>query len=239
MVGWHHPFNGREFEQTPGVGDGQGSLVCGSPWGCKELDTTQQLNNNNNKIKTQEKFLPLSLLLPSQLLLLTLFGSSSWPQGTICTIFFFFPKTLIYLLNYSPMVYWIALSRMYAAFCLHKIKPELLRPRLYMSDLGPSHSYVNPCCTVCHLVQSGRKPPQASLVADLRWKELMPQQYPGREVCRDSCFQRTSPALSFLVGLLPSRCTRAPALRLYCAQNYLRCLKKKSGSWATRQINYI
>ena len=33
MVGWHHPFNGHEFEQTPGDGEGQGSLVCCSPWG--------------------------------------------------------------------------------------------------------------------------------------------------------------------------------------------------------------
>ena len=33
-----------EFEQAPGVGDGQGDLVCCSPWGCKELDTTERLN---------------------------------------------------------------------------------------------------------------------------------------------------------------------------------------------------
>ena len=43
-VGWHHPFDGHEFEQAPGVGDGQGSLVCCSPWGLKELDTTKRLN---------------------------------------------------------------------------------------------------------------------------------------------------------------------------------------------------
>jgi len=41
MVGWHHWLNGREFEQAPGVGDGQGSLACWSPWGRKELDTTE------------------------------------------------------------------------------------------------------------------------------------------------------------------------------------------------------
>ena len=44
MVGWHHWLYGQEFEQAPGVGDGQGSLVCCSPWGCKELDTTEWLN---------------------------------------------------------------------------------------------------------------------------------------------------------------------------------------------------
>ena len=44
MVVWHHQFNGHELEQAPGVGDGQGSLTCCSPWGCKESDTTEQLN---------------------------------------------------------------------------------------------------------------------------------------------------------------------------------------------------
>ena len=44
IVGWHHQLNGHEFEQALGVGDGQGSLVCCSPWGCKESDMTEQLN---------------------------------------------------------------------------------------------------------------------------------------------------------------------------------------------------
>ena len=43
MVGWHHGFDGHEFEQTPGVGNGQGSLACCSPWGRKELETNEQL----------------------------------------------------------------------------------------------------------------------------------------------------------------------------------------------------
>ena len=44
MVQWYHRFNGHEFEQATGVGDGQGSLVCCSPLGHKESDTTEQLN---------------------------------------------------------------------------------------------------------------------------------------------------------------------------------------------------
>ena len=44
MAGWHHRLDGHEFEQAPGVGDGQGSLACCSPWGYKELDTTEQLS---------------------------------------------------------------------------------------------------------------------------------------------------------------------------------------------------
>ena len=44
MVGWHHRLDGHEFEQFPGVGDGQGSLAGCSPWGHKELDMTEELN---------------------------------------------------------------------------------------------------------------------------------------------------------------------------------------------------
>ena len=44
MVGWHHQLNGHEFGQVLGVGDGQGSLACCSPWGCKESSTTEQRN---------------------------------------------------------------------------------------------------------------------------------------------------------------------------------------------------
>ena len=47
MVRWYHPLNGHGFEQTPGDSEGQGSLVCCSPWGHKESDTSEQLNNNN------------------------------------------------------------------------------------------------------------------------------------------------------------------------------------------------
>ena len=46
MAGWHHQLNGYEFEQTPGDGEGQGSLACYSSWGCKELDMTERLKNN-------------------------------------------------------------------------------------------------------------------------------------------------------------------------------------------------
>ena len=44
MFGWHHRLDGHEFEQAVGVGVGQGSLMCCSPWGRKELDITEQLN---------------------------------------------------------------------------------------------------------------------------------------------------------------------------------------------------
>ena len=46
MIGWHHRLDGHEFEQSPGICDRQGSLVCCSPWGCKESDMNEQLNCN-------------------------------------------------------------------------------------------------------------------------------------------------------------------------------------------------
>ena len=53
MVGWHHWLNGHEFEQALGVGDGQGSLVCYSPRGCKESRTVEQLNWTDSSILRQ------------------------------------------------------------------------------------------------------------------------------------------------------------------------------------------
>ena len=44
MAGWHHRLDGHEFEWTPGDGDGRGGLVCCDSWGCRESDTTEQLN---------------------------------------------------------------------------------------------------------------------------------------------------------------------------------------------------
>ena len=59
MVGWHHQFNGHELGQTPGDGDGQGSLACCSPWGCEELDTTWRLNNQG--ADTEDLFINVTL----------------------------------------------------------------------------------------------------------------------------------------------------------------------------------
>ena len=72
MVGWPHQLNGHEFEQAPGVRDVQGNLVCCSPWGDKELDTTKQLNWTECKRKrltdTENKLvLPVGASLIAQL----------------------------------------------------------------------------------------------------------------------------------------------------------------------------
>ena len=69
MVGWHHQLNGHEFEQTLRDSEGQRSLVCCSPWGYKESDTTERLNNNS----------PLHPVLPSENTSDSL--SSNFPSG--------------------------------------------------------------------------------------------------------------------------------------------------------------
>ena len=51
MVGWHHQLDGYEFEQAPGIGDGQGRLACCSPRGHKELDMTEQLIRTEFRVK--------------------------------------------------------------------------------------------------------------------------------------------------------------------------------------------
>ena len=54
MAGWHHWLDGHESEWTPRLGDGQGGLVCWDSWGCKESDTTEQLNWTDDVISTYE-----------------------------------------------------------------------------------------------------------------------------------------------------------------------------------------
>ena len=51
MVGWQHQLNKHEFEQALGDGEGQGSLVCCSPWSHKELNMTERLNNNEGYMR--------------------------------------------------------------------------------------------------------------------------------------------------------------------------------------------
>ena len=52
MVGWHYQLNGREFEQTPGDNEGQGSLGCCSPWDHKQCNMTERLNNEQELINS-------------------------------------------------------------------------------------------------------------------------------------------------------------------------------------------
>ena len=59
MVGWHHELNGHEFEQTPGDSEGQGSLACCRPWGCKE-------SVGYNLVTEQQQFNPQQYLIKNK-----------------------------------------------------------------------------------------------------------------------------------------------------------------------------
>ena len=61
-VRWHHQLNGHEFEQAPGAGDGQGGVVCCRPWGRKESDMTEQLNQTELSSQ-QEAWCMLNIML--------------------------------------------------------------------------------------------------------------------------------------------------------------------------------
>ena len=60
MVGWHHELNGHELVQTLGDSEGQGSLMCCTPWSLKVLDTTDRLNHNKveNRDDVPHNYLP-------------------------------------------------------------------------------------------------------------------------------------------------------------------------------------
>ena len=95
VVGWHHQLDGHEFEQAPGIGEGQGSLACCSPWGCKESNTTEQLN------WTVLAVLPAVLKGFSQYSFSTFtFQQSSMPKLQRDLSPFFYP---------SPDCYWLLL----------------------------------------------------------------------------------------------------------------------------------
>ena len=67
MAGWHHRLDGYEFEQALGVGERQGSLACCSPWGCKELNMTEQLNWTKFASNDTKKYTGLTKIFSFQL----------------------------------------------------------------------------------------------------------------------------------------------------------------------------
>ena len=103
MVGWHHQLNGYEFEQTPGDGEGQGSLACCSPWGHRESDTTEQLKNNHHPWTVAIR----PLIKSSQVGDTQFWGRepamSSFVWKAIELIFSISPRTLSLRLNSAPL----------------------------------------------------------------------------------------------------------------------------------------
>ena len=98
MVGWHHQLNEHEFEQALGDDEGQGSLVCCSPWGHKEWDTTEQLNDDTNPmfniLRNCYTIFPKCLQhfqFPS-----TIYDSSNSSKSSPISLIVFFYSTLVW-----------------------------------------------------------------------------------------------------------------------------------------------
>ena len=81
MVGGHHWLNGHEFEQIPGVGDGQGGLACCHPWDCKELDPTERLNWTDLCLPLSSRGLLSYICVCVQISLSFLNGTCHWIEG--------------------------------------------------------------------------------------------------------------------------------------------------------------
>ena len=107
MVEWHHQCNGLELGQIPGDGEGQGSLVCCSAWGCEESNTTWQLNNNNNlKLILSLKILRTRLDMERELL---------WNAGAEVGLKFVIPNLVCKRLKVSDLR--ICLPEILSASC--------------------------------------------------------------------------------------------------------------------------
>ena len=87
MAGWHHRLDGREFEWTPGVGDGQGGLACCDSWGHKQSDTTEWLNWTVSHMQIPEGMPTLHWKLTvHQTLLLWVCGKHFWTRKAAFTL---------------------------------------------------------------------------------------------------------------------------------------------------------
>ena len=145
MVGWHHWLNGHEFEWTLGVGDGQGSLVCYSPWGHKESDMIEWLNwTDNHKVWYSEvRYISLTIntslccYLIFIIILIALEEANMWLYQNLCkktpklrliTVFLFFLARVILLMLTSShrflLHYFSMIMKMVHPVCCHIASPE-------------------------------------------------------------------------------------------------------------------
>ena len=85
MVGLQHWLNGHEFEEVLGAGDGQGSLACCSPWGCKESDTTEWLNWTE-EVSLSEVIMAFQKVMRVEASWMGLVSLSRNPQRTILSL---------------------------------------------------------------------------------------------------------------------------------------------------------
>ena len=108
IVRWHHQVSGLKFEQAPGIGDGQGSLACCSPWGHKELDTTEQLKWT--EVNLPEGTTPVNTCLLSGLWQFSVaIGSFTRSSTTLCNTTFSCHCFSLNYLSWAPCSIQISL----------------------------------------------------------------------------------------------------------------------------------
>ena len=113
MAGWHHQLDGHEFGWTPGVGDGQGGLVCCDSWGCKESDTTERLNWTELKRSMIFRNNPLQYeFITSEL-------TNIWNEFLFLQIQFFICISFSYRSTlYFPLLWWVQCYTWHLSQCL-------------------------------------------------------------------------------------------------------------------------
>ena len=130
MVAWHHRLDGHEFEQAPGVGDGQGSLACCSPWGRKELDMTEQLNNQ--EMRHHSRLLVFRILSHSR------GDMTQWVKYILNVRLFHCPTLIVKVnINNSYLIQLITFSTLDLRSPLHTF-PMLFLPLCSESIVSPS-----------------------------------------------------------------------------------------------------
>ena len=157
MVGWYHRLNGHEFEQALGDG-GQGSLVCCSPWGLKELNVTQQLNNNEVVFYVVFRFLVQHLLEIGEIV--SCLGLVLWEEGAFQMVSTGSYKILlpyVHLLVISALGVWTySCFSSFSLWPLMKCWPWGIKQnfRAGVSIKDPSHSLIVvqllSCLTLCN-----------------------------------------------------------------------------------------
>ena len=128
MVGWHCWLNGHEFEQTPGVSDGQGSLACYSQWGRKELDTNERLNWTELRYLLKKNIV-VQLLSRVQI--------------------FVTPWTAAWQASLSFTIAWSLLKLMSIESAMPSNHLILCHPRLLLPSISPSISVFSNVSVLC------------------------------------------------------------------------------------------
>ena len=149
--GWHHQLNGHEFEQAPGDSEGQGNLVYCSPWGPKESDTTEQLNNNNKCLINLYSFCSILDDLPSHpfYLWVCYYSTFCYLYSVMCKVSFLFllnfPNWLFGLSCYHIIIWAFLIFRM-ALSTLYWITKKERITKLNPSYLSSGNSFYNIYC---------------------------------------------------------------------------------------------